>query len=409
MPGVIVDLSNLKAITNDVFWPLYSNTHRRLVLMGGGGSGKSVFAACKIAIRLMSEEGHFAVAFRKVARTLKSSVTAQMKSAIKMLGVEELWQENKEDRTLTFAPNGNVFMALGLDDAEKVKSIVSERGNSITIAWLEEATEMSEADDVQVELRMRGISGNYKQTIYTFNPVFHRHWLRRKFFDKVQPNTTVLQTTYLNNRFLDPEYGEFLEGLKESDETLWLIYARGQWGVIKGVIFSDWPVVEKAPDDPDETIYGLDFGWNAPSALIRIDIKDKEIYFTEYLYETKQDVNDIIACLVANKVSESDPIYSDSADPGKIDALLSAGYNALPQIKGAGSVKAGIDFLKSIQKLLHIVSGSQNLVNERQTYKYKEKNGEILDEPLQVNDHAIDAVRCALYTHILQFTPFSIS
>jgi phage terminase large subunit len=39
-----IDLTNLPKIINPVYFPLLKNKDRYLALMGGGGSGKSVFA-----------------------------------------------------------------------------------------------------------------------------------------------------------------------------------------------------------------------------------------------------------------------------------------------------------------------------------------------------------------------------
>jgi len=50
---------------------------------------------------------------------------------------------------------------------------------------------------------------------------------------------------------------------------------------------------------------------------------------------------------------------------------------------------------------LHIHKDSVNLIKEFQGYKWKEdKNGNILDEPVKFNDHALDAVRYGIFTHL---------
>ena len=45
----------LKERTNETFMPLYFDKHRILVLKGGGGSGKSIFAGQKILERVTTE------------------------------------------------------------------------------------------------------------------------------------------------------------------------------------------------------------------------------------------------------------------------------------------------------------------------------------------------------------------
>ena len=69
---------NLKQTSNEAFFDFYNNESRYLVLMGGGGSGKSIFAGRKILERITSEDKHRVLVCRKVARTLKESCFAQL-------------------------------------------------------------------------------------------------------------------------------------------------------------------------------------------------------------------------------------------------------------------------------------------------------------------------------------------
>jgi phage terminase large subunit len=62
-------------------------------------------------------------------------------------------------------------------------------------------------------------------------------------------------------------------------------------------------------------------------------------------------------------------------------------------------VWAGIVGVKSYP--LFIRHGSQNLITELQGYKWKkDKNDNILEEPVKSNDHALDAMRYAIFTHL---------
>ena len=63
----------LKATSNEAFLPLFFDQHRFLVLCGGGGSGKSIFAGRKILERCATEPGHRWLVCRKVGRTLRHS------------------------------------------------------------------------------------------------------------------------------------------------------------------------------------------------------------------------------------------------------------------------------------------------------------------------------------------------
>lgn len=236
----------------------------------------------------------------------------------------------------------------------------------------------------------------------SFNPISAEHWLKKRFFDTDQKGRTrTVFTTYQDNRFIDDEYREELEGYKDIDYQLWRIYARGQWGVLKGKIYKPWPVLQEWPKAFESTFYGLDWGFNDPMALIRVDKRDGAFYVTELFYETGRTTADLIAELPGLEVSLTDPIYCDSAEPDRIEELCRAGYNAIPAHKAQGTVKAGISMLQAAK----IFSRPQNanLAAEAATYKWREdKDGKLLEEPTDINNHLLDALRYAIFTHHMQ-------
>jgi phage terminase large subunit len=61
-------------------------------------------------------------------------------------------------------------------------------------------------------------------------------------------------------------------------------------------------------------------------------------------------------------------------------------------------VTEGIEKVKSMPMFVH--EDSENLKKELQTYKWaQDKSGILLDKPLKYNDHLLDAMRYAVYTH----------
>lgn len=227
-----LDLTRLPDVTNDKFYPLYNDRSRYLVLVGGGGSGKSVFAAQKVIKRILSKKKHRILIVRKVAKTLRESVFALIKGIISDWEMSELFIINKTDMTIRCKLNGNEIIFAGLDDVEKLKSIYN-----ITSIWIEEASEIEPEDFRQLDIRLRGKSDSYKQIILTFNPVSMTHWLKMEFFDQQKANTTRLHTTYKDNKFLDAEQIQVLEGFKDTDEYYYTVYCLGEWGVIGKTIF----------------------------------------------------------------------------------------------------------------------------------------------------------------------------
>lgn len=147
----------LRETNNETFLPLFFDQHRYLVLKGGGGSGKSIFAGRKVLERVTSEPGHRWLVTRKVARTLRDSCFAQLRGQIAQYYPDAGAKINKGDLWIGF-PNGSEILFAGLDDVEKLKSIYD-----ITGIWIEEASELEEGDFNQLDIRLRTVFPYYLQ------------------------------------------------------------------------------------------------------------------------------------------------------------------------------------------------------------------------------------------------------
>ena len=221
----------LRETSNDTFLPLYFDHHRYLVLMGGGGSGKSIFAGRKLLERAQSEPGHRFLVCRKVARTLRDSCFRQLMGQLAEYYPDSGYKINRTDMRVTF-PNGSEILFSGLDDVEKLKSIYN-----ITGIWIEEASELEEGDFNQLDIRLRGETRFYKQIILSFNPISALHWLKRRFFDTPDARALCHRSTYRDNRFLDAENIRTLESFRETDPYYYAVYCLGEWGVYGQTVF----------------------------------------------------------------------------------------------------------------------------------------------------------------------------
>lgn len=211
---------------NPVYGPLYENKSRFLVLFGGAGSGKSVFAADKIINRVLCEQGHKFLALRKVGDTVEESIFSELLEAIENRDVAHEFKINLTKHSFLHRPSGNQILCKGLDDVRKMKSI-----KGITGMWLEEATEFEETDLDQLNIRIRGEKENYIQYILSFNPIDENHWLKKRFFDTKDPYATVLHTTFQDNEFLTQEDVDQLLALSKRNPLYYDVYALGKWGI----------------------------------------------------------------------------------------------------------------------------------------------------------------------------------
>jgi len=379
-----------EVLVNKAYLPVLSDESRFKVLYGGAGSGKSHFVAQSVVLRCLKEKGRRFLIVRKVARTLRYSVIVLIREIIATMGLENVFEVNRTDMTITCRLNGNQLLFLGLDDVEKLKSI-----HGITDIWIEEASEVLQSDFEQLNLRLRGNPEIKKQVVLTFNPISATHWLKQYFFDRRRDNTFILKTTYKDNAFLDDEYIKELESLKDRDYTYYQIYTLGEWGILGNLIYTNY-VIEDIPQDSSaygSTYAGLDFGFNDPSALVRIGWKDSELYVFDELYQSGLTNAELIEA-AAEMVPRNEHITADSAEPDRILEFRRAGFKIYPAKKGKDSVKFGIDWVK--RHRIHIHPSCQNFINEIQGYKYREdRDGNVLDEPVNMHDHLMDALRYA--------------
>lgn len=371
---------------NKVYLPLLQDTSRYLHIYGGAGSGKSFFAAQKILLRTLTEPKHKFLLIRKVAKTIRNSQYALLKHLVCVANLQDYFIFRDSELTIECLLQNNKILSAGLDDREKLKSIFG-----ITSIWIEEATELDFEDFNQINLRLRGRTKTYKQIILTYNPINVNHWLNTRTFN----NCTKVKTTYKDNLFIDDEYIKILNDLKNQDREYYKIYALGEWGTLKNLIFKPFELIEDYPEEFDEVIYGLDFGYNNPTALVQVGIKDREFFLKELIYERRLTNVELINRIKQLGIKKSCPIYCDSAEAEKIRELSESGFNA---IKADKNVKDGIDFLKTLR--IYSNSNNININKEVLSYCYKEDaKGEVFDEPVKFNDHCMDAIRYAIFTH----------
>lgn len=162
-------------IFNPVYIPTYNFKGRILLLYGSAGSGKSEWAASKLLIRTLKETPHRFLFVRKVAKTIRDSQFRLFKDIISRWNLSECFTFKESEMDIICRLNGNALLSAGLDDVEKLKSITG-----ITGIWAEEATELENDDFKQLNLRLRGITKNYKQFILSFNPIDDEHWIYNK-------------------------------------------------------------------------------------------------------------------------------------------------------------------------------------------------------------------------------------
>ena len=314
----------LRRSTNRAFFDLFWDESRYLVLCGGGGSGKSIFAGRKVLERVTSEKGHRWLVCRKVAKTLRDSCFAQLRGQIAEHYPQARARVNSSDMRIKF-PNGSEILFAGLDDVEKLKSIYD-----ITGIWIEEASEITEADFNQLDIRLRTDFDQYLQMILSFNPISITHWLKQRFFDQEDPRAKTHRSTYKDNRFLTEEAIATLEAFKDTDPYYYQVYCLGEWGVTGKTVFDGRAVSERLSRIPEPVKRG----------------------FWEYVYGNGG----------LHTASLADPTWTD--DPAGPISIFREPEEGRPYVIGGDTSGEGSDFF--VAQVLDNITGEQVAVLRHQ-------------------------------------------
>jgi phage terminase large subunit len=395
---------NITVQMNPGFKEVNQSKKRYIVMKGSAGSGKSVDTAQNYILRLMKDKGRNLVCIRKSDITNRDSTYAELTGAIyKMFGAnaDKYWTIKQSPLQLTCKANGNQIIFRGVNDEkqrEKLKSITFQKGK-LTDVWIEEATEITQADFEIIDDRLRGElpDGQFYQIKMTFNPVSKSHWIKKVFFDIADPNVLAHHSTYLGNRFIDDAYRARMERRKIVDPEGYRIYGLGDWGEVGGLILSNYVIEEfdTSPERFDYMVNAQDFGFNHANCIGEVGFKDGELYLCRELYVFEKDTDEIIR-LSEGKFQKNITMWCDSAEPDRIRMWRKAGYKANPVKKEPNSVKAQIDYLK--QHKIHIHPSCVNTIKEIQQWKWRkdEKTNTYTDEPVPFFDDAMAMLRYSI-------------
>lgn len=396
----IIQLKIKKSIFNEAYLPsLEDYTARYRIYYGGGGSGKSHFIVQRFILKASTARRKI-LCLRKVGSTLKNSVFQLLIDQLKFFGLYSLCKINVSNFTVEL-PNGSSFICVGLDNPEKIKSIAG-----ITDIWLEEATDFTQEDFNQLDLRLRHPTAPNQEIVLSFNPISKQNWCYKLFFaedpslEGFRAKCAIQKTTYLDNHFLPQSYIDSIQGLKLTNPTYYRIYALGEFCSLDKLIYPYFQIAESPPRETDwKLLIGLDFGYiNDPSALIvsYLDQRNSTIYIVDEIYK-RGLLNNEIATLIKTKGLAKELIIADSAEQKSIEEIKRAGVARIRAAKkGQGSILQGI---QKLQQFKLIVSPKcEFTIAELQNYSWRKdkKTGEYINEPIDEWNHALDALRYSL-------------
>lgn len=381
--------------TTPVFSQNYHSDKFITVNRGGTRSSKSR-SLCQIALMWLItgnysskrpdvSKGTFSIV-RRFSATIDATIMVDLEEEIEKQGVWGLIEKNIQKKT--YKHGLRTIQFIGADDQQKL------RGRKQDILYCNEANELGFKDEF-FQLLMR----TSEKIFIDFNPDDADVWINTEIEQKratEKRDVDVIVSNYTHNTFLSKRQINEIEYLKDTDPEFWKVYGLGEYGRKVGLIYTHWKLCESIPDG--EVFYGLDFGYNNPTALVRVVKHDNVHYVKQLLYERGLTNSDLIVKMQGMDLGRW-PIYCDTAEPNRIEELTRAGFNAKPSDKGKDSVRKGVDTVKAHGLMMD--SGSPDLLKEIRKYSWQTgKDGKPDPEnPIKFDDHLMDAMRMSIFTH----------
>lgn len=352
---------------------LYNNEARFIINEGGSRSSKTYSLCQLILVYCLQNKGVVVSIIRKTFPALRATAMRDFLEVLKDAGIYDKASHNMSEHIYSFS-NGSIVEFFSVDDEQKI------RGRKRHLAWCNEANELYYDDFTQLNMRTES------KLIFDYNPSDSNSWL----YDLPKNESVLIKSTYKDNPFLPESIRTQIEDLKRTDEALYQIYALGEKAISKSNIYSNWTFLPHRPARFTQFIYGIDFGYNHPTALVRIYWHEKDIFIEPVIYESYLTTSDLLVRFEQLNIEKNADIIADYARPEIIAELNNNGYNVINANK---SVKKGIDNVKTfgIFCMEH-----EALKKEYQNYKWKKIGDNITDEPVKLWDDAMDATRYAV-------------
>jgi phage terminase large subunit len=387
----------------EAYIPLWNGGYEHYAFFGGRGGGKShgVGEAC---IGLAAQRTERVVCGRQYQNSIKDSVKELLEKKIYKMGLNDC--HKILEREIINTSTGSRFSFIGMDrNPESAKSL-----EGATIFWGEEAQTFTKRS---VELIIPTIRAPGSRMIWTWNPRFRTDEVDQLFRGPHPPEASCIRhVSWRDNPFfyqtrMPSEYRRSLRANPKRHVHIW----EGGYDENPDLAIFDNYAIGRPDFIPEKCLprFGMDFGFGSdPNAIVKVYVIEPEdmgldpALFNGIIYVAQENVgykvpNNKLPDLMDDLHEVRDwPITADSARPETIDYLNSKGYNMFGAIKGAGSVKNGINFVSGYQLLID--PECPITYEEIKSYRWKADPN---DKPLPMpdpdsDDHCIDAIRYAV-------------
>lgn len=294
------------------------------------------------------------------------------------------------------------------------ESIETLRGQRYDFVVIDEIAQMRSFWEQWQEVIRPTLTDTKGEGLFISTPRGYNHFYELYSLENEDKDFKSFKFTTYDNPHIPPD--EIDKAKLELTEDRFAQEYLADFRKMEGLVYKEFDrerhVYNEANIKTAEKICGADFGYTNPAAVLTINRDaDSHYWVTGEWYKTGKTNIEIIEYV---KSLSPQVIYPDPAEPDRIEEMKRHGLNCREVNK---DIPKGIDAVRELfkQGRIHIHSSCKNLIWELETYSYPDKK-ELHNEeekPIKENDHAVDALRYALFMNssksqgVTQYNPWA--
>jgi PBSX family phage terminase large subunit len=365
--------------------------HRFRVINCGRRFGKTTLAVEEIKGKALAKEAriaYIAPTYQQARDIAWAMLVKEMKPIIKKVNESRLELEvlNKDGKSSLIQLRG--WEAIETLRGQRFDFIVIDEVASMRNFWLN-----------WQEVIRPTLTDTKGEVMFISTPKGFNHFYDLYQLEHTDQDYKSFHFTSYDNPFIPAE--ELDKAKEEITEDRFAQEYLADFRKTEGLVYKEFNrelhVSEETPQNINDTIIGIDFGYTNPAAIVPIRIDgDSHYWIGEEWYKSRCTTEQIAEQARLYKATKC---YPDPAEPDRIEILRKAGLNVREVSK---DIVAGVDHVRELfkQNRIHIHPDCKNLIMELETYRYPDKKPDQNEQekPIKENDHLLDAMRYAIYT-----------
>lgn len=377
-----------------------------MMVSGPAGTGKTRSLLELLHLRALKYDGMRGLIARKERTTLTQTALVTFDKQVRPDLDGVVWRTQEQEYRY---PNGSVIVVAGLD-----KAAVKIMSGQYDLIYINEATELTEAEWENLTTRLRNGVMPYQQIFGDCNPDAPTHWLKQR---ADSGRTVMFESRHTDNPAVTPAYLAKLDALSGVRRKR---LRDGIWAAAEGMVYEGWdPAIHlTSPFEIPATwprYWSVDFGFTNPFVCQRWAIDpDGRAYLYREQYHTQRLVEDHAREVRADSAGEPEPLAvicdHDAEDRATFERHARVRTEAAPKAVDAGiqSVAARLKVAGDGKPRLFIFTNAlverdaelveahrpQSTAQEVDGYVWDTSAGRRRGEqPVKRDDHGMDALR----------------